>query len=123
MLGSYSLIAFVATANPEVAKKFYGETLGLRFVSQDPFALVFDAGGTMLRVAVVREHQPAGYTVLGWSVPNIAAAVRELSGRGVVFERFQGMQQDASGIWQSPSGAQVAWFKDPEGNILSLTQF
>ena len=121
-LGSHPIIAFVATTQPERAKKFYTETLGLRFVSEDPFAVVFDANGTMLRVAITRQLQPAGYTVLGWNVPDISEAVRDLTARGALFERFDAMVQDEAGIWRSPSGARVAWFKDPDGNILSLTQ-
>ena len=122
MLGSRPIVAFVATTNPASAKEFYANVLGLRFVSEDPFALVFDAGGTSLRVATVRELRPAGYTVLGWNVPNIAESVRGLVARGVVFERYDWIPQDADGVWRSPSGAAVAWFKDPDGNTLSLTE-
>lgn len=117
------IICFVATQNPARALKFYAETLGLKLVSDDPFAIVFDAHGTMLRVQKVRELHPAGYTVLGWDVPDILAKTKELVKRGVHFERFSGLPQDDSGIWSSPSGAKIAWFKDPDGNILSLTQF
>ena len=103
---------------------FYRDTLGLRLVSEElPFALVFDANGTMLRVSVVRELSPAQYTVLGWQVPDIFAMAKDLQQAGVQCERFQGMPQDELGIWKSPSGARVAWFKDPDGNTLSLTQF
>jgi catechol 2,3-dioxygenase-like lactoylglutathione lyase family enzyme len=123
MLGSSSIIAFVSTKAPAKSKEFYSNVLGLRFVSEDPFAIVFDAGGTMLRVSIVRELQPAAYTVLGWNVADISDAVQNLTTRGVVFERFQGMPQDDLGIWRSPSGAGIAWFKDPDGNLLSLTQF
>lgn len=97
--------------------------LGLRFVSQDPFALVMDANGTMLRLAIAQSFTPAPFTVLGWEVANIAETVAELANKGVIFERFSGMQQDRLGIWNSPSGARVAWFKDPDGNVLSLSQF
>jgi catechol 2,3-dioxygenase-like lactoylglutathione lyase family enzyme len=122
MLKSRPIVAFVATTDPKRAKRFYARTLGLRLVSEDGFALAFDAGGTMLRVAVVKTLQPAGYTVLGWIVPDIAKAVRGLVKRGVVFQRYDGMPQDDLGIWSSPSGARVAWFADPEGNTLSLTE-
>ena len=122
MLTSYPIIAFVATTNPRRAKRFYAETLGLRLVSEDPFALTFEAGGTSLRVATVPALQPAGYTVLGWSVPDIARAVRDLRGRRVRFQRYDGMGQDRLGVWTSPSGAKVAWFKDPDGNTLSVTE-
>ncbi|MBZ5559837.1 MAG: VOC family protein [Acidobacteriia bacterium] len=122
MLRSRPIIAFVATTNPARAKAFYAETLGLRLVSEDGFALAFDAGGTMLRVAIVQTLQPAGYTVLGWIVPDIAGAARDLMKRGVVFQRYEWMKQDELGIWTSPSGARIAWFTDPDGNTLSLTQ-
>ena len=89
---------------------------------QLPFALVFDAHGTMLRVTIVKEVVSVGYTVLGWQVQNIVAAANALSQAGVRFERYSGMQQDELGIWSSPSGASVAWFKDPDGNTLSISQ-
>lgn len=123
MLKSNAIIAFIATTDPARAKKFYAKTLGLRLVSEDDFALVFDAGGTMLRVATVQHLQPAGYTVLGWIVPNIAASVRTLKRRGVSFQRYPGMEQDALAIWTSPSRALIAWFEDADGNTLSLTEF
>jgi catechol 2,3-dioxygenase-like lactoylglutathione lyase family enzyme len=123
MLKSRPIIAFVATIDPLRARAFYAGTLGLRLVSEDGFALAFDAGGTMLRVATVQALQPAPYTVLGWTVPNIRKAVHELIGRHVQFQRYDGMGQDEQGIWTSPSGAKVAWFQDPDGNTLSVTEF
>jgi catechol 2,3-dioxygenase-like lactoylglutathione lyase family enzyme len=122
MLKSRPIVAFVATTDPRRAKAFYAKTLGLHLVSEDGFALAFNAGGTMLRVAIVNTLQPAGYTVLGWIVPDIAKAVRGLVKRGVRFQRYDGMPQDDLGIWPSPSGARVAWFTDPDGNTLSLTE-
>jgi catechol 2,3-dioxygenase-like lactoylglutathione lyase family enzyme len=122
-LRSHDLVAFVATTNPARAKEFFAKTLGLRLVSEDSFALVFDAAGTMLRVATVPELQPAAYTVLGWQVPDIQRTVRALKDRGVEFRRYEWMPQDQDGIWTAPGGAQVAWFGDPDGNTLSLTQF
>jgi catechol 2,3-dioxygenase-like lactoylglutathione lyase family enzyme len=117
-------MAFVGVRDPERAKTFYRDTLGLKLVNEQlPFALVFDAHGIMLRVSIVQEVAVAPYTVLGWEVPDIAAAVKELAGAGVEFERYAGMKQDKLGIWTSPSGARIAWFKDPDGNLLSLTQF
>ena len=95
---------------------------GSVLVSEDAFALVFDAGGTMLRVATVRHLQPAGYTVLGWIVPNIRRAVNDLRARGITFKRYERLEQDELGIWTDPSGASVAWFEDPDGNTLSLTE-
>jgi catechol 2,3-dioxygenase-like lactoylglutathione lyase family enzyme len=122
-LSDQSMIGFVATSDPDRAKKFYCDTLGLPLVSEQmPFALVFDAHGTMLRVTIVKEVVSAGYTVLGWQVPNIVAAANALSQAGVRFERYSGMQQDELGIWSSPSGASIAWFKDPDGNTLSISQ-
>jgi catechol 2,3-dioxygenase-like lactoylglutathione lyase family enzyme len=101
MLKAQPIIAFVATTDPRRAKAFYAKTLGLRFVSEDPFAVVFDAAGTMLRLAIVPRLQPAGYTVLGWIVPDIRREVRGLVRRGVVFSRFDGFGQDQDGIWAS----------------------
>lgn len=123
MLSSAELIAFASTARPDGAAAFYRDVLGLTLVADEPFALVFDAHGTMLRVTKVDAVQPAPYTVLGWRVTDIRKAVEELGGRGVVFERYAGMPQDDLGIWTSPAGARIAWFRDPDGNVLSLTQF
>ena len=123
MLGTCDLVAFVLTSNPARAKTFYGDTLGLEFVSQDDYAVVFDANGVMLRVTVMPGHTPTEHTVIGWNVPNIAATVRDLSRAGVKFERYSFLEQDDLGIWSSPGGAsQVAWFKDPDGNVLSISQ-
>ena len=123
VLKSSPIIAFVATTAPSRAKAFYSKTLGLKLVSEDDFALVFDAGGTMLRVAIVQQLQPAGYTVLGWIVPDIRRAAIDLAKRRVAFQKYSFLDQDDLGIWTSPSGARVAWFLDPDGNTLSLTQF
>jgi catechol 2,3-dioxygenase-like lactoylglutathione lyase family enzyme len=116
------LVAFVSTAQPPAAMMFYRDVLGLRLVDESQFALVFDANGTMLRISVVGEVNPAPYTVLGWAVADIAAAIDALLDAGVTFLHFDGMDQDKRGIWRSPSAAQVAWFADPDGNVLSLTQ-
>lgn len=123
MLTTNNAISFVATRDPSAARSFYEGTLGLRLVADEHFALVFDVNGRMLRIAKTAELTPAAHTVLGWEVEEIEAAVKDLRGRGVVFLRFNDMPQDAHGIWTSPSGAKVAWFKDPDGNNLSLTQF
>ena len=122
MLGSAKLVAFVTVSNAARARTFYRDVLGLRLVSEDTFALVFDVNGTMLRVAIAAHVTAAPYTVLGWEVADIAATVRQLAAAGVRFERYPGMPQDELGIWQSPSGAGVAWFKDPDGNTLSVSQ-
>ena len=123
MLASNQIIAFVGTREPGRAKAFYRETLGLRLVHEDPFALVFDVNGTMLRVSIAPEVTPAKYTVLGWQVPDIKETARALEKAGVKLERFPGMSQDELGIWKAPGGARVAWFKDPDGNTLSVTEF
>ncbi len=123
MLSSCNIIAFVATTDPERARAFYGGVLGLRLVDDQPAALVFDAHGTMLRVAKVQSLTPARHTVLGWVVGNVAGVVDGLAAAGVTFERFAGLDQDDRGIWTSPDRAKIAWFKDPNGNILSLTEF
>jgi catechol 2,3-dioxygenase-like lactoylglutathione lyase family enzyme len=123
MLESSSLIAFAATANPAAARAFYEQALGLRVVEQNDFACVFDANGTMLRVTTVTEVIRAGYTVLGWQVADIEAAVQGLAAKGIAFTRYDGMDQDDNGVWTTPGGDKVAWFADPDGNTLSLTQF
>ena len=117
------IICFVATRDAVAARKFYESTLELKCVGEDPFAIVFDVGGTMLRVQKVRELAPAKHTALGWEVADIAAQIRELEKKGVQFERFPGVPHNELGVWTSPAGAQIAWFKDPDGNILSLTEF
>lgn len=123
MFGSMPIIAFVATANPARAREFYEKVLGLGFVADEPFALVFDANGVMVRIFKVETLTPAPYTVLGWRVGDIEKSVDELVAKEVVFERYPNLKQDRRGVWLSPSGAKVAWFKDPDGNNLSLTEF
>lgn len=123
MLTYDNAISFVATRDADAARAFYEGTLGLRLVADEHFALVFDVNGRMLRIAKAETLSPAAHTVLGWEVDTIEAKVQELATRGVVFLRFEGMPQDENGIWTSPSGARVAWFKDPDGNNLSLTEF
>src|SRR3954453_5603391 len=122
-LADHPIIAFVPTRDPARARQFYEQTLGLPLTSDElPFALVFDVHGIMLRVTVVHELTPAGYTILGWQVPEIFIAAKALSDAGVEFQRYEGMQQDDLGIWNSPGGAKVAWFRDPDGNTLSISQ-
>jgi catechol 2,3-dioxygenase-like lactoylglutathione lyase family enzyme len=123
-LNASKLVAFVPTIDPARARAFYEGVLGLRLVEESPFALVFDAAGTMLRVTTVRELKPQPFTVLGWDVEEIVPAIERLTAAGVTFLRFPGMNDaDPHGIWTAPSGARVAWFNDPDGNALSLTQF
>jgi catechol 2,3-dioxygenase-like lactoylglutathione lyase family enzyme len=123
MLNQLKLICFVATTKPAEAKAFYGDTLGLSLVEESPFALIFDANRTMLRVQKVRELSPAAFTTLGWKVGDIHSTIRQLSTKGVRFERYDGLPQDELGVWTTPDGSKVAWFKDPDKNILSLTEF
>ncbi len=119
-----NIVAFVPIVNAAQAKTFYGDVLGLPLVGEEmPFALVFDANGIMLRLVILSELAPAPWTVLGWEVPDIEDTVRKLEASGVYFERYEHMQQDARGIWKSPNGAKVAWFKDPDGNVLSVSEF
>jgi catechol 2,3-dioxygenase-like lactoylglutathione lyase family enzyme len=123
-LGNHPVIAFIATRDAERARAFYRDILGLDLVlDQLPVALVFDACGTMLRVTPVKELHPAPYTVLGWQVQDIGAAAKTMVEAGVHFERYPGLEQDELGIWTAPGGAaRVAWFKDPDGNTLSISQ-
>ena len=125
ILGASKLMAFAAITDPARARAFYEGVLGLRLVEDEaPFALVFDANGTMLRVTPVGEHHPAPFTVLGWEVESIESVVGRLTAAGVQFLHFAGMNDsDPLGIWTSPSGARIAWFNDPDGNVLSVTQF
>ena len=123
MIKDGDVISLVATADPTKARSFYHDVLGLDLVNETPFALEFDSKGRMLRVQIVEQVLVAPYTVLGWIVKDINAEIEGLKPRGVVFERFPWLSQDENGVWTSPSGARVAWFKDPDGNTLSLTQF
>jgi catechol 2,3-dioxygenase-like lactoylglutathione lyase family enzyme len=117
------LIGFVTTKEPTRARRFYGEQLQFRFVSEDDFAIVFDANGTMLRVVKGATAEPRQHTILGWESVDIVADVRALASRGVLFEQYglAFMPQDELGIWTAPNGDKVAWFKDPDGNVLSLS--
>ncbi|HXR37962.1 MAG TPA: VOC family protein [Terracidiphilus sp.] len=125
ILGASKLVAFAATTDPARARAFYEGVLGLRLVvDEKPFALVFDANGTMLRVTTVHEQNPDPFTVLGWEVDSIESTVERLTAAGVAFLRYPGLNDgDALGIWTAPGGARIAWFHDPDGNVLSVTQF
>jgi catechol 2,3-dioxygenase-like lactoylglutathione lyase family enzyme len=122
VLDRCDVVAFVATRDADRARAFYERVLDLRLVADEPFALVFDAHGTTLRVQKVPELAPARHTALGWLVSDVGAAVRQLSARGVAFERYPGLVQDDLGVCTFPAGSRVAWFKDPDGNTLSLTE-
>lgn len=123
VLESSHIVAFAAATDLDRARSFYEQVLGLPVADHNDFACVIDANGTMLRITAVPEVCRAGYTVLGWRVTDIAAAVRGLAARGVIFLRYDGMDQDSDGVWTTPGGDKVAWFADPDGNVLSLTQF
>jgi len=115
------VVTFLLTANPDAALEFYRGTLGLRFVGDDGFALVFDMDGVMLRVGKSAQFTPAKHTVLGWEVDDILVALKGLQTRGVTFEHYPNMGQDEHGICTFPTGDKVAWFKDPDGNLLSIS--
>jgi catechol-2,3-dioxygenase len=123
MLNTSKCITFIATSQSVKARRFYEQILGLTYVSEDQFALVFEVNGTMLRIQKVERVNPHGYTALGWNVADIKKEVTTLAQRGVKFARYEGMQQDELGIWISPAEAKIAWFTDPDGNILSMTEF
>lgn len=123
MLSKEKIVAFIPTSDPAKARSFYQGVLGLRLLSEDSFALVFEANDTMLRVTTVQNLQPQQFTILGWNVADVDASVSRLSACGITFENYGMPGQDGRGIWKSPSGARIAWFKDPDGNVLSITQF
>jgi catechol 2,3-dioxygenase-like lactoylglutathione lyase family enzyme len=123
VLRDTTVMAFVATADPDRAMVFYRDVLGLRLVADERYALVFAAGGSMLRIQKVRDLKPQPFTALGWEVDDIAGAVDELAGRGATMLRVDGIPQDTRGIWDTGEGAKVCWFRDPDGNTLSLTEF
>ena len=117
------VMGFVGVSDLDPARKFYGEALGLDLVDERPFALSVRLGDAMVRITAVGSPTVAPYTVLGWEVDDIAATIDELVGRGLAFLRVDGLDQDERGVWTAPGGADVAWFRDPDGNTLSLTQF
>ncbi len=117
-----SVVTFLLTQNPDAALKFYRDILGFRFVRDDGFALVFVMNGITLRISKVPSFTPAQHTVLGWECDDMAGAVEKLVAKGIAFERYPNMRQDERGICTFPTGDQVAWFKDPDGNVLSLSQ-
>jgi catechol 2,3-dioxygenase-like lactoylglutathione lyase family enzyme len=123
MLGNTPIVGFIPTLDFDKARAFYVDVLGLRFVDNDGFAMVLDANGTMIRVAKVQpDFKPAMFTILGWKVSDIENVVAAMTAKGVVFERFSFFEQDPLGIWSAPGGSKVAWFKDPDGNTLSVSQ-
>lgn len=122
-LSDAKAIAFVLVRNRAAAKPFYSDILGLTLLSEDDFATEYDLNGITLRLTTVEDHTATAHTVLGWAVPDILATAHDLAARGVKFNIYPGFGMDGFGIWTSPDGkAQVNWFNDPEGNVLSLTQ-
>jgi hypothetical protein len=121
MLQDAKLMAFVAIQDEKQATDFYSGVLGLRKVSADPYAIMFDTGGVPLRASFVKEPSIAPYTVLGWQVKGIEDIVRGLTAQGIKFERYGFMKQDELGIWNAGTD-KVAWFKDPFGNLLSVSE-
>jgi catechol 2,3-dioxygenase-like lactoylglutathione lyase family enzyme len=122
MLARTDLVAFLPCRDLEVADEFYGSGLGLPLVEASEFARVYDANGTQLRVTRVDSPARAPYTALGWSVADIEAAISALEARGIELNRYEGMDQDAAGVWIAPGGTKVAWFGDPDGNTISVSQ-
>jgi catechol 2,3-dioxygenase-like lactoylglutathione lyase family enzyme len=122
MLAASKLMGFVPTRDSLQSRAFYENKLGFRFVSDDPFALVMQAGESSIRIAKAKDFTPAPYTVMGWEVSDVEAVVKWLTQRGVAFEKYPFVQDRELGIWTTPGGDKVAWFKDPDGNVLSVRQ-
>jgi catechol 2,3-dioxygenase-like lactoylglutathione lyase family enzyme len=123
MLNEAKLVAFVITADSTRARAFYEGLLGLRFVSDDQYALVMESNGNQLRIGKMPNFKAtAQHTVLGWEVSDIEKAVTALGEKGITFEKYGFPGQNERGIWSTPNGDKVAWFKDPDGNTLSLGQ-
>ena len=122
MLEFNKIMAFIGTQDRDRARTFYGGTLGLRLLHEDKFALAFDVAGVMLRVTPVEKVTPTKHTVLGWEVADIDKSALALKSAGVDFHRYDGLLQDELGIWTAPGGARIAWFSDPDKNVLSLAQ-
>lgn len=122
MLAQTKLMAFVPTRDAKKARAFYVDTLGLKFLSEDPFAVMVEGAGIKVRLVRVENHEPAKFTILGWEVADIEKSVSEMAARNVKFEQYGMPGQDARGIWNSPGGSKIAWFRDSDGNVLSLSQ-
>ena len=116
-------ISFIATDRPSDAQTFYADVLGLELLETGPFALVFSDRDQMLRIQIVSELEPVPYTVHGWSVADIREEIEALVAKGIEFQRFDHLPQDEQGVWTTPAGHKIAWFSDPSGNTLSLTQY
>jgi catechol 2,3-dioxygenase-like lactoylglutathione lyase family enzyme len=122
MIFEGEVMGFIPTTDAVRARGFYETVLGLRVVSDDPFALVVESHGTFIRITKLNQMTPAPYTILGWRVADIEKEVQALHARGVTFTRYPGMAQTDLGVWTAPGGSKIAWFCDPDGNVLSLSQ-
>jgi len=122
VLADCDVIGFIPTKDAAQARNFYEKTLGLRFLSDDIFAIVMESNKTMIRIVQVKEYTPVPFTILGWKVEKIEEEVATLAERGVTFHRYAWLEQSEAGVWTAPGGAKVAWFHDPDGNVLSLSQ-
>ncbi len=122
MMPLEKIVGFVLTKDYDKARAFYEGKLELQFVSLDSFALVMRAGGNMIRISKAPDFTPAQSTVLGWEVRDIESVVAWLKKRGVSLEKYPFIQDQDLGIWSAPGGGKVAWFKDPDGNVLSVSQ-
>ena len=122
MFNNANIKAFVPTTKPDEAKVFYKDILGLKLLSEDGYALEFEANGILVRISIVPELKPHAFTILGWNVPDISSTIKSLNEKGVECKKYDFMEQGSLGIWTSPNGSKVAWFNDPDGNVLSLTE-
>ena len=121
MLSNQRIKAFVSTVQPSVAREFYEKNLGLNLLSQDKYGIEFEANEAHIRLSVVEKLTPQPLTILGWDTDDIVSAINDLSANGIIFERYNFIEQDENGIWTAPGGTRVAWFKDPDGNLLSVS--
>jgi catechol 2,3-dioxygenase-like lactoylglutathione lyase family enzyme len=121
MLSDQRIMAFVSTVQPSVAHEFYETKLGLKLLSKDNYGMEFEAHQAHIRISVVEKLTPQPFTVLGWDTDDIFATIRDLTAKGIKFERYDFIEQDENGIWTAPGGTRVAWFKDPDGNLLSIS--
>jgi catechol 2,3-dioxygenase-like lactoylglutathione lyase family enzyme len=122
MISESEVMGFIPTTDAVRAREFYEGVLGLQVLSDDPFALVVKSKGTFIRIVKLHELTPVPYTILGWRVQNIEEEVRTLHARGVTFTLYPGMAQSDLGVWTAPGGSKIVWFRDPDGNVLSLSQ-
>ena len=122
MLATAKMVGFFLIKDYEKSKAFFETKLGFKFISLDQFALVMSTGGHNIRIVKVPNFTPLQSTVLGWDVADIQAVVIWLKQQGVTCEKYPFVQDQDLGIWSAPGGAKVAWFKDPDGNVLSVSQ-